>query len=917
MFSAQKGFLQNHIVAIMKLLSLLLLLIPFSFFAQKASAQEVAYDPYPGFDDRASNFFDFIFREQGDVLYSEEYTYDEQGLKLRSPIFDFFITSEDNTYSLGTIIDNSIGKGLVLQNNTSKRIEVLDFDDVEAIKTNGPLTAINDTFYFTTQQVDGSTKLFYIASKRPTVTEIKTTTNESFNRISKIIRFDRSFALMHDVYKYSFIRKAKANAEQTNDAYFDKSTFRSAGVLDGTVSPRRHVGIYVVNSQKGTFNKILGDTLELVSNAVSEYDGYIYFTATKPFSGRFTSYKYSIKNDALSLLPSRYRNHIVRQIDDRLVLEYGDTLEVYDGTKSIETLIPNEEVSEYTIAAKQGKHYILSKGQKHYRYNIFDKSFDLLSNTQHILSISRVNFYSWGLVFNGSVEGRNKNAKYFYRYSGGQLDSITSYMSYDQGSITTVKSNDKGLFFCSNETLNSYGITQSTDGGSTFSRIPESTIYKEQHVLHALSNSVLLTSGDENKQSVYPYSTSSSLGDLERGRVLSVVNDTLYYQSPTSSLMMWDGKSGETKKIIDIVGSIRGFVKTHSGIFVTLLYGRSPMQFIEGDDTVSILKHKFHHRLLGGANGKVLVSVSTSPDKSSTDELWLCNGNDEENELVFQRGISVNKFSAIAPIEKYKYKNIIPATWQNSSGSNDLCLINLLTGEIEKHGTVSNFPSTLGMVGPKLILTANNDGYGNEIYSFDLESGQFKLLADIFKGPLSSNPQTGFKGIRYDSTYAGKDRFVFFTAYDIENGYAIWKTDGTEAGTWLYSTLDIGNYERPENLLVSGDYLYFTGTKEFKGNHVLFKIKLDFDALGVLQPSAPEETAALHLFPNPANSVISIREFDPASGNMVKVYSQSGKVVLQSKAFDQSIDISSLQPGLYILEVIQNNFPTRSTFVKQ
>ena len=52
---------------------------------------------------------------------------------------------------------------------------------------------------------------------------------------------------------------------------------------------------------------------------------------------------------------------------------------------------------------------------------------------------------------------------------------------------------------------------------------------------------------------------------------------------------------------------------------------------------------------------------------------------------------------------------------------------------------------------------------------------------------------------------------LFFTAYDPDHGYELWKSDGSEAGTTLVKDINPGPaYSRPNNLTVLGDLLMFT-----------------------------------------------------------------------------------------------------------
>jgi ELWxxDGT repeat protein len=95
-----------------------------------------------------------------------------------------------------------------------------------------------------------------------------------------------------------------------------------------------------------------------------------------------------------------------------------------------------------------------------------------------------------------------------------------------------------------------------------------------------------------------------------------------------------------------------------------------------------------------------------------------------------------------------------------------------------------------------------------------LLAADFNLLKDINALGSGSNPR--------DFTEVGS--LVFFTANDGVNGYELWKTDGTEAGTVLVKDIRTGfkNGSYPNYLTNVGGSLYFAAYNDVSG-HELWK----------------------------------------------------------------------------------------------
>ena len=64
----------------------------------------------------------------------------------------------------------------------------------------------------------------------------------------------------------------------------------------------------------------------------------------------------------------------------------------------------------------------------------------------------------------------------------------------------------------------------------------------------------------------------------------------------------------------------------------------------------------------------------------------------------------------------------------------------------------------------------------------------------------------------------------------------------------------------------------------------------------------PEEE--ISIFPNPANRQLTISGKDGTTIEVVIIYNQTGQKVQQEKPANNIIDISELQAGMYLIEVV-------------
>ncbi|NTW25071.1 MAG: T9SS type A sorting domain-containing protein [Lentimicrobium sp.] len=125
-------------------------------------------------------------------------------------------------------------------------------------------------------------------------------------------------------------------------------------------------------------------------------------------------------------------------------------------------------------------------------------------------------------------------------------------------------------------------------------------------------------------------------------------------------------------------------------------------------------------------------------------------------------------------------------------------------------------------------------------------------------------------------------------------------TDGTENAE-LLNTVQKVTFSVNELLLS-----FKTGTTDVYGLSTIQK--LYFDNETSIDETAPASGSKLSIYPNPANSTITVLNI-PKGTSTIFLYRSDGELLMQQTVSNDSetIDISSLQSGLYFLTTAGNS----------
>ncbi len=260
-------------------------------------------------------------------------------------------------------------------------------------------------------------------------------------------------------------------------------------------------------------------------------------------------------------------------------------------------------------------------------------------------------------------------------------------------------------------------------------------------------------------------------------------------------------------------------------------------------------------------NGKLLFTAKTS---TLGKELWVTDGTENGTKLL---------------------KNIYP-------------------------GASSADPAPLGILNNKLIFRADDGTHGNELWITDGTSNGTKLLYDINTGSgdgskytVSSSYSTLLQRLTVNNVYNG---VMYLNGDDGTNGSELWRTDGTDTGTYMVEDVgDIPNNATSSELdfiFVDSNNVWLAMTDGAIGKELFLhraKVSTTPQSIGGI---TAERRATL--YPNPNNGTFSLNINNPSFLNgLVRVYDITGREVysqgLERGQSQTTISLNNIATGIY------------------
>jgi trimeric autotransporter adhesin len=105
-------------------------------------------------------------------------------------------------------------------------------------------------------------------------------------------------------------------------------------------------------------------------------------------------------------------------------------------------------------------------------------------------------------------------------------------------------------------------------------------------------------------------------------------------------------------------------------------------------------------------------------------------------------------------------------------------------------GTAGSSPFPVAVIGNILFFNANDGVTGNELWKSEIATpANTSLIKDINTVATSNNGSATLNSPLVNVVFTGK---LFFLAYNVANGYEMWSSDGTNAGTLLFKDINPG-----------------------------------------------------------------------------------------------------------------------------
>jgi len=138
-------------------------------------------------------------------------------------------------------------------------------------------------------------------------------------------------------------------------------------------------------------------------------------------------------------------------------------------------------------------------------------------------------------------------------------------------------------------------------------------------------------------------------------------------------------------------------------------------------------------------------------------------------------------------------------------------------------GEKSSDPAQLVAAGQGIYFSADDGEYGRELWISDKRGSKIKLIKDINAHSVKPSNITTIKTDNaFPSSLTANNDIIFFAADDSLHGKELWRSDGTEAGTYLVKDIAPSNEDstvnssHPTYLTVSNNRLFFVADD---GNH--------------------------------------------------------------------------------------------------
>jgi hypothetical protein len=200
------------------------------------------------------------------------------------------------------------------------------------------------------------------------------------------------------------------------------------------------------------------------------------------------------------------------------------------------------------------------------------------------------------------------------------------------------------------------------------------------------------------------------------------------------------------------------------------------------------------------------------------------------------------------------------------------------------------------------VYLRNAIGEEYMIYDFSLELGDTVNIRNIFSGPLIRMRVISIDTVLIYDSY--RKRFQFEPV-----NWPYWDT-------WIEGIGSIG-----QGIIYSGYYNtspWYT-LLCYKQNDLLYYMNPDYTACYYPYVSVEEIYAEneIRIFPNPATDYITLNVNKGQQIEQIIIYDHLGQKVLEANQVNNTVDVSGLKSGMYLIEVSTKEFTGRQKLIKQ
>jgi len=217
----------------------------------------------------------------------------------------------------------------------------------------------------------------------------------------------------------------------------------------------------------------------------------------------------------------------------------------------------------------------------------------------------------------------------------------------------------------------------------------------------------------------------------------------------------------------------------------------------------------------------------------------------------------------------------------------------------------------------KLIFTARNQEYGQELWALDNVLTQSEVVASVCDSLVLNNKTYKNSGtyLQYLTNSAGYDSLININLFVYGKPTIIREMDSLSSSwtnmssyQWQLNGQDIsGATSKKYKPTVNGIYTVKVVFLIQKGN-TCNKTSTAFDLKNVGIGNRIEQDK-IEFYPNPASNIITIKSMQDLMQLNIEIYDLSGKLIMNKLIFKDNltIDINDIQSGVYMLKIKHND----------